>query len=176
MRSTATTGRRCLTEKRGAPRRAPRNDPSSDTASSLASRRSPAPDRRAPFAPRPPAGTIRNTNCHSSKVWPGNSIWLGRAPRSRKPWCMEADCKNPAADQPRRRQIREMFWVRRLEPVFNDAPPPVVPITAADTEPMAVAACWRRPFAPAEFKPRPPAAAKIGAFPGRRQTAPPWRF
>ena len=37
---------------------------------------------------------------------------------------MEADCLDPAADQPRRRQIWEMFRIRLLEPVFNDAPPP----------------------------------------------------
>ena len=37
---------------------------------------------------------------------------------------MEADCKNPGADQPRRGQIWEMFRLRLLEPVFNDAPPP----------------------------------------------------
>ncbi len=35
---------------------------------------------------------------------------------------MEADCKNPAEDQPRRSQIWEMFRIRLLEPVFNDAP------------------------------------------------------
>jgi hypothetical protein len=37
---------------------------------------------------------------------------------------MEADCKDPAADQPRRGQIWEMFRLRLLEPVFNDAVPP----------------------------------------------------
>jgi hypothetical protein len=37
---------------------------------------------------------------------------------------MEADCKNPAADQPRRGHIWEMFRLRLLEPVFNDAAPP----------------------------------------------------
>ena len=35
---------------------------------------------------------------------------------------MEADCKDPSADQPRRGQIWEMFRIRLLEPVFNDAP------------------------------------------------------
>lgn len=35
---------------------------------------------------------------------------------------MEADCKNPAEDQPRRSHIWEMFRIRLLEPVFNDAP------------------------------------------------------
>jgi DNA-directed RNA polymerase specialized sigma24 family protein len=34
---------------------------------------------------------------------------------------MEADCKNPAADQPRRSFIWEMFRIRLLEPVLNDA-------------------------------------------------------
>jgi hypothetical protein len=37
---------------------------------------------------------------------------------------MEADCKNPAADQPRRGYIWEMFRLRLLDPVFNDAEPP----------------------------------------------------
>lgn len=37
---------------------------------------------------------------------------------------MEADCKDPAADQPRRGYIWEMFRLRLLEPVFNDAAPP----------------------------------------------------
>jgi hypothetical protein len=37
---------------------------------------------------------------------------------------MEADCKDPAAEQPRRGQIWEMFRIRLLEPVLNDAPPP----------------------------------------------------
>jgi DNA-directed RNA polymerase specialized sigma24 family protein len=37
---------------------------------------------------------------------------------------MEADCKDPSADQPRRGQIWEMFRIRLLEPVFEDAPPP----------------------------------------------------
>jgi hypothetical protein len=36
---------------------------------------------------------------------------------------MEADCKNPAADQPRRGYIWEIFRIRLLEPVFNDAVP-----------------------------------------------------
>ncbi|HEY3862702.1 MAG TPA: hypothetical protein VGO59_12525 [Verrucomicrobiae bacterium] len=35
---------------------------------------------------------------------------------------MEADCKDPAAEQPRRGQIWEMFRIRLLEPLFNDAP------------------------------------------------------
>jgi hypothetical protein len=35
---------------------------------------------------------------------------------------MEADCKDPAAEQPRRSQIWEMFRIRLLEPFFNDAP------------------------------------------------------
>jgi len=34
---------------------------------------------------------------------------------------MEADCRDPAQDQPRRAQIWEMFRIRLLEPVFNDA-------------------------------------------------------
>jgi len=34
---------------------------------------------------------------------------------------MEADCMNPAADQPRRGYIWEMFRIRLLEPLFNDA-------------------------------------------------------
>jgi DNA-directed RNA polymerase specialized sigma24 family protein len=37
---------------------------------------------------------------------------------------MEADCKNPSKDQPRRGYIWEMFRIRLLEPVFNDAPQP----------------------------------------------------
>jgi hypothetical protein len=37
---------------------------------------------------------------------------------------MEADCKDPAADQPRRSQIWEMFRLRLLEPAFNDVQPP----------------------------------------------------
>ncbi|MGA3179422.1 MAG: hypothetical protein ABSF38_03660 [Verrucomicrobiota bacterium] len=36
---------------------------------------------------------------------------------------MEADCKDPSADQPRRSQIWDMFRLRLLEPVFNDTPP-----------------------------------------------------
>ncbi|HVM47449.1 MAG TPA: hypothetical protein VMU04_05445 [Candidatus Acidoferrum sp.] len=35
---------------------------------------------------------------------------------------MEADCNDPAADQPRRSYIWEMFRIRLLEPLFNDAP------------------------------------------------------
>jgi DNA-directed RNA polymerase specialized sigma24 family protein len=35
---------------------------------------------------------------------------------------MEADCKDPAAEQPRRGQIWEMFRIRLLDPLFNDAP------------------------------------------------------
>jgi hypothetical protein len=35
---------------------------------------------------------------------------------------MEADCKTPGVDQPRRGQIWEMFRIRLLEPIFNDAP------------------------------------------------------
>src|ERR1700722_16590984 len=35
---------------------------------------------------------------------------------------METDCNNPAEDQPRRSHIWEMFRIRLLEPVFNDAP------------------------------------------------------
>src|SRR5580658_3377148 len=35
---------------------------------------------------------------------------------------MEGDCKDPAAEQPRRSQIWEMFRIRLLEPLFNDAP------------------------------------------------------
>ncbi|HTA30770.1 MAG TPA: hypothetical protein VK731_09795, partial [Candidatus Cybelea sp.] len=35
---------------------------------------------------------------------------------------MEADCKDTAAEQPRRGQIWEMFRIRLLEPFFNDAP------------------------------------------------------
>lgn len=37
---------------------------------------------------------------------------------------MEEDCKNPAADQPRRTYIWEMFRLRLLDPVFNDTAPP----------------------------------------------------
>jgi DNA-directed RNA polymerase specialized sigma24 family protein len=35
---------------------------------------------------------------------------------------MEADCRDAAADQPRRSYIWEMFRIRLLEPLFNDAP------------------------------------------------------
>jgi hypothetical protein len=35
---------------------------------------------------------------------------------------MEADCKNPAGDQPRRSQIWEMFRVRVVEPIWHGAP------------------------------------------------------
>ncbi len=35
---------------------------------------------------------------------------------------MEADCRDAGADQPRRSYIWEMFSVRLLEPLFNDAP------------------------------------------------------
>jgi len=34
---------------------------------------------------------------------------------------MEADCRRPGADQPRRSYIWEMFRIRLLEPVFDDA-------------------------------------------------------
>lgn len=37
---------------------------------------------------------------------------------------MEADCKDPQADQPRRSQIWELFRVRLLEPVFDGTPVP----------------------------------------------------
>lgn len=37
---------------------------------------------------------------------------------------MEADCNDPAAGQPRRGYIWEMFRLRLLEPIFNDAPQP----------------------------------------------------
>jgi len=37
---------------------------------------------------------------------------------------MEADCKDPLADQPRRSQIWEFFRVRLLEPVFEGTPAP----------------------------------------------------
>ncbi len=37
---------------------------------------------------------------------------------------MEADCRDPAADQPRRGYIWEMFRIRLLEPIFNDAAQP----------------------------------------------------
>jgi DNA-directed RNA polymerase specialized sigma24 family protein len=36
---------------------------------------------------------------------------------------MEADCKNPTADQPRRRNIWEMFRIRLLAPIFDDVRP-----------------------------------------------------
>jgi hypothetical protein len=35
---------------------------------------------------------------------------------------MEADCRKPGKDQPRRSCIWEMFRIRLLEPLFNDAP------------------------------------------------------
>ena len=35
---------------------------------------------------------------------------------------MEADCRRPGGDQPRRGQIWEMFRVRLLDPIFNGAP------------------------------------------------------
>ena len=37
---------------------------------------------------------------------------------------MEADCKNPGEDQPRRSHIWELFRIRLLEPIFNDAAQP----------------------------------------------------
>ena len=37
---------------------------------------------------------------------------------------MEEDCKDPATDQPRRGNIWEMFRIRLLEPILNDAPQP----------------------------------------------------
>ena len=37
---------------------------------------------------------------------------------------MEADCKNPGEDQPRRGYLWEMFRIRLLEPIFNDAAQP----------------------------------------------------
>lgn len=37
---------------------------------------------------------------------------------------MEEDCKDPSAIQPRRTHIWEMFRIRLLEPIFNDAPQP----------------------------------------------------
>jgi DNA-directed RNA polymerase specialized sigma24 family protein len=37
---------------------------------------------------------------------------------------MEADCKDPAADQPRRGYIWEMFRLRLLDPVFEETEPP----------------------------------------------------
>jgi hypothetical protein len=36
---------------------------------------------------------------------------------------MEADCRDPRAEQPRRRRIWELFKVRLLDPVFDDAEP-----------------------------------------------------
>jgi len=35
---------------------------------------------------------------------------------------MEADCRDPSADQPRRSYIWEMFRIRMIDPVLNDAP------------------------------------------------------
>src|SRR5580698_10446900 len=35
---------------------------------------------------------------------------------------MEADCRKPGKDQPRRSHIWEMFQIRLLEPLFHDAP------------------------------------------------------
>jgi len=35
---------------------------------------------------------------------------------------MEADCKRPGEDQPRRSQIWEIFSIRLLDPIFNDTP------------------------------------------------------
>jgi len=35
---------------------------------------------------------------------------------------METDCRKPGKDQPRRSQIWEMFRIRLLDPLFNDAP------------------------------------------------------
>jgi hypothetical protein len=37
---------------------------------------------------------------------------------------MEADCKDPSAEQPRRGHIWEIFRIRLLGPIFNDAPQP----------------------------------------------------
>ncbi|MGD0253841.1 MAG: hypothetical protein ABSC01_14240, partial [Verrucomicrobiota bacterium] len=37
---------------------------------------------------------------------------------------MEVDCKNPGEDQPRRSYIWEIFRIRLLEPIFNDAAQP----------------------------------------------------
>jgi DNA-directed RNA polymerase specialized sigma24 family protein len=37
---------------------------------------------------------------------------------------MEADCRNPGEDQPRRSQIWELFRIRLLEPIFHDAAQP----------------------------------------------------
>ena len=36
---------------------------------------------------------------------------------------MEADCRNPAGDQPRRSYIWEMFRIRLLAPIFDDVAP-----------------------------------------------------
>lgn len=35
---------------------------------------------------------------------------------------MEADCRDPAAEQPRRAYIWEMFRIRLIDPILNDAP------------------------------------------------------
>lgn len=37
---------------------------------------------------------------------------------------MEADCRDPAAAQPRRTQLWEMFRLRLLDPIFHDTTPP----------------------------------------------------
>jgi DNA-directed RNA polymerase specialized sigma24 family protein len=37
---------------------------------------------------------------------------------------MESDCKDPAADQPRRSYIWEMFRLRLLDPIFEETEPP----------------------------------------------------
>ena len=37
---------------------------------------------------------------------------------------MKEDCKNPAADQPRRTYIWELFRVRMLDPIFHEVEPP----------------------------------------------------
>ena len=37
---------------------------------------------------------------------------------------MEADCRTPGKDQPRRGQLWEMFQIRLLNPIFHDTPPP----------------------------------------------------
>jgi DNA-directed RNA polymerase specialized sigma24 family protein len=37
---------------------------------------------------------------------------------------MEADCRDPAAEQPRRAQLWEMFRLRLLDPIFHDTTPP----------------------------------------------------
>ena len=58
---------------------------------------------------------------------------------------MEADCKDPAADQPRRSYIWEMFRIRLLEPLLNDAPQ--VPLRAVDRKIRAALADRR--FEPA---------------------------